>query len=53
MMLDLDNDIFDIPQNGIEVDFTKVISIEKKSIAKLEIINSKDKKSRIMIELNK
>ena len=39
--------------NGIEVDFTKVISIEKKSIAKLEIINSKDKKSRIMIELNK
>ena len=39
--------------NGIEVDFAKVIGIEKKSIAKLEIINSKDQKSRIMIELKK
>lgn len=39
--------------NGTEVDFAKVISLEKKSIAKLEIINFKDKKSRITIELKK
>jgi len=39
--------------NGTEVDFAKVISIENKSIAKLKIINTKDKKSKIMIELKK
>jgi hypothetical protein len=39
--------------NGTEVDFAKVISIDKKSIAKLKIINYKDKKSKIMIELKK
>lgn len=39
--------------NGIKVDFVKVIGINKKSIAKLEIINLKDKKSKIMIYLKK
>lgn len=39
--------------NGTEVGFVKVIGIEKKSIAKLEIINLKDKKSKIMIDLKK
>ena len=39
--------------NGTDVDFAKVISIEKKSIAKLEIIHSKDNKTKIMIVLKK
>lgn len=37
--------------NEKKVDFSKVISIENKSIAKLKIIYSKDEKSKIMIEL--
>ncbi len=37
--------------NEKEVDFSKVIGIENKSIAKLEIIYSKDEKSKIMMEL--
>ena len=37
--------------NDNESDFSKVIGIEKKNIAKLEIINSKDEKNKIMIEL--
>ena len=39
--------------NGTDVDFAKVIRIEKKSIAKLEIIHSKDNKTKIMIVLKK
>jgi len=39
--------------NGTEVDFAKVINMDKKAIANLKIINSKDKKSKIMIELRK
>jgi len=38
--------------NGDEVDFSKVIGIEKKSVTKLEIINTNGEKSKIMIELN-
>ena len=38
--------------NGDEVDFSKVFGIDKKSVAKLEIINSKGEKSKIMIKLN-
>ena len=37
--------------NDNESDFSKIIGIEKKNIAKLEIINSKDEKNKIMIEL--
>lgn len=36
--------------NGIEVDFSKVIGLGKKSISKLEIIKSKDNKYRLLIE---
>jgi hypothetical protein len=39
--------------NDNEVDFSKITSIEKNSIAKLEIINSKEGKNKILIELKK
>lgn len=37
--------------NGAEADFTKVTSLENKAIAKVEIVKSKDKKSKIMVDL--
>ncbi|MDD3901889.1 MAG: hypothetical protein PHX22_11765 [Dysgonamonadaceae bacterium] len=39
--------------NEDEVDFTKIIGIKTKSVVKLEIIDSKDEKTKIMIELKK
>jgi hypothetical protein len=39
--------------NDNEVDFSKITSVEKNSIAKLEIINSKEGKNKILIELKK
>lgn len=39
--------------NGDEVDFTKIIGMNTKSVAKLEIIGLKDEKNKIMIELKK
>lgn len=39
--------------DGVEVGFAKVIGIEKKSIAKLEIKNIKHNKRKIMIDLKK
>jgi len=39
--------------NEDEVDFPKIIGIKTKSVAKLEIIDSKDEQNRIMIELKK
>lgn len=39
--------------NEDEVDFTKIIGIETKSVASLKIIDSKDEKIKIMIELKR
>ena len=39
--------------NEDEVDFVKIIGIKTETIVKLEIIDSKDKKIKIMIELKK
>ncbi|HTO15804.1 MAG TPA: hypothetical protein VLZ83_08535, partial [Edaphocola sp.] len=39
--------------NGDKVDFTKIINIKTESVVKLEIIDSKDEKIKIMIELKK
>ncbi len=39
--------------NEEEIDFAKIIGIKTKSVAKLEIIDSKDEQNKIMIELEK
>jgi len=39
--------------NENEVDFVKIIGIKTKSVARLKIIDSKDEKAKIMIELKK
>jgi len=39
--------------NEDEVDFTKIIGIKTELILKLDIINSKEEKSKIMIKLKK
>lgn len=39
--------------NGKEIDFAEVIDIEVEAVTKLQIINSKDDKTKIMIDLKK
>jgi hypothetical protein len=39
--------------NGNEVDFAKIVGMNTKSVAKLEIMDLNDEKNKIMIELKK